>query len=112
MYEDALTEVKKCELLSLWLYGFNDTFNGRRKDSRTPTEELLAKQNKVLKMLISMFPDNGLFVCELHRELGEFDECLKIASGLPEMEGFAATVLQQIVAHAEAQDRTVFAIVY
>lgn len=112
LYGDTLPEVKKCELLSLWLYSFNDTFNGRGKDSRTPTEALLAKQDKVLKKLISMFPDNGLFVCELHRELGEFEECLKVASELPEMEGFAATVLQQIVAHAKAQDRTVFAIVY
>lgn len=112
LYGDTLPEVKKCELLSLWLFSFNDAFNGRGKDGRTPTEELFAKQKRVLGELISKFPDNGVFICELHRELGEFDECLKVAGGLSGLDDFAASVLRQIVAHAEANDRRVFAIVY
>ena len=110
LYGDTLPEDKKRVLLFLWLFSFNDTFNGRGKDTRTTTEELLAKQRKVLGILISMFPDNGLFVCELHRELGEFEECLKVARGLSGLDDFAASVLRQIVAHAEAHDRRVFAI--
>jgi hypothetical protein len=110
LFEDTLPEVKKHELLFLWLFCFNDTFNGRGKDGRAPTAELLAKQKTVLRLLISMFPDNGLFVCELHRELGEFEECLKVARGLSGQDDFAASVLRQIVAHAEAHDRRVFAI--
>lgn len=112
LYGDTLPEVKKCELLFLWLFSFNDTFNGRGKDTCTPTGELLAKRKTVLGILISMFPHNGLFVCELHRELGEFEECLKVARELSGLEDIAATVLRQIVAHAEAHDRRVFAIAY
>lgn len=55
-----------------------------------------------------------MLVSELHREIGDFEECIRIA-GKPSPEvapGLAKIISEQIIAHAKAEDTNVFELVF
>lgn len=99
----------------MWLFAFNDTYGGRQ-DGPAPEcpQSVLERRKFVVDELCQRFAGANLVVAELHREMGDFDECIRIA-GEPTKEAdacLARIVSNQIIAHAEAKETDVFKLVF
>ncbi len=102
-------------LLFMWLFAFNDTYGGRQDGpaSECPPS-ILERRKLVVDELCRRFEGSNLLVSELHREIGDFEECIRIA-GKPSPEvapGLAKIISEQIIAHAKAEDTNVFGLVF
>lgn len=102
-------------LLFMWLFAFNDTYWGRQ-DGPAPEcpQSILERRKYVVDELCRRFAGASLLVAELHREMGDFDECIRIA-GDPTGEAdasLARIVSSQIIAHAKKKDMAVFKLVF
>lgn len=98
-------------LLFMWLYSFNDTFGGRQDG---PAQEcpqgVMERRRFVVDEICQRFEGKSLLVAELHREMGEFDECIRIAceDANEADNNWIRMIRSQIVAHAEARETAVF----
>lgn len=116
LYSDKLSKKKKEQLLSLWLFSYNDVFSARTGgillDALTPA--IQERHTAVLNQLITIHSgkNNMLFVSELYRELGEFEKSKEIASALMNGKGDKATVARQIYENAEKHNKEVFKLVF
>ncbi len=102
-------------LLFMWLFAFNDIYGGRQ-DGPAPEylQSILERRKFVVDELCRRFAGASLLVAELHREMGDFDECIRIADQ-PTDEAdarLAHIVSTQIIAHAKAKDTAVFKLLF
>ena len=102
-------------LLFMWLFAFNDTYGGRQ-DGPAPEcpQSVLERRKSVVEELCRRFEGSSLLLSELHREMGDFEESIRIA-GQPSPEGPPALVKivsEQIIAHAKAKDTAVFELMF
>ena len=102
-------------LLFMWLFAFNDTYGGRQ-DGPAPEcpQSVLERRKFVVNELCRRCKGASLLLAELHREMGEFDECIRIAGEpVQEMDASLARIVScQIIAHAEAKETAVFKLVF
>ena len=98
-------------LLFMWLFSFNDTYGGRQKEPAPECPPSVLERRKfVVDELCRRFEGASLLVSELHREMGDFEESIRIA-GEPSPDvapGLAKIISEQIIAHAKAGETDVF----
>ena len=123
LYAEDLTDDRKQTLLLYWLYAYNDVYNGRkgkpafsflrrkRKQIGAP-EGTFERRARIISELIKTNSDNDLFVSELYRELGKFDESIAIANRVLSGNEELSNIASQIIEHAEKRDTGVFPIVF
>ena len=108
----APADVKRQQtLLFMWLFSFNDTYGGRQNG---PAPEcplgVLERRKFVVDELCRRFEGASLLLAELYREMGNFEESIRIA-GQPSPEvapGLFKIISEQIIAHAKAGETDVF----
>ena len=108
----ASADVKRQQtLLFMWLFSFNDTYGGRQKGPAPECPKSFLERRKfVVDELCRRFEGASLLLSELHREMGDFEESIRIA-GEPSPEvapGLAKIISEQIIAHAKARETNVF----
>lgn len=113
LYSDDLPEKVKYRLLFFWLFAYNGGYGARAEFPilwECPPETL-ARREFVIRTLMGMSERNKLLVAELHRELGEFDGCMELASTVLEKakEG-EAEAARQILEAARRGETDVFPI--
>ena len=102
-------------LLFMWLFSYNDTYGGRQEGPAPECPQgILERHRFVADELLRRFEGASLLLAELHREMGEFEECIRIAgeSSLEAAPGLAKIVSQQIIEHAKAGETDVFPLVF
>lgn len=110
----ALSDERLNELLFLWLFIFNDVYNGRDKSESIPVVSpvLSQKHKAILDKLIALNEDNTLFVAEMYRELGNYAKCIELTKGVIDAKEDGAIVAKQFQKHAEMGDCKVFPLVF
>lgn len=92
------------------------THMGGRQDGPAPEcpQSILERRKFVVDELCRRFAGSSLLVAELHREMGDFDECIRIANEPTEEADtrLAQIVSIQIIAHAKAKDTAVFKLLF
>ena len=97
LYNNKLEEGNKMQLLFLWLYKYNDKYG--REGENCPercTESIAERRATIVDTLLDNQADNVLLCAELHREIGEFDKCIELATPLAGGEDFMAEVARKI----------------
>lgn len=98
-------------LLFMWLFAFNDTYGGRQNGSAPEFPQgILERRRFVVDELCRRFEGASLLLAELHREMGDFEESIRIA-GEPTPEvapGLAKIIGEQIIEYAKAGVTDVF----
>lgn len=98
-------------LLFMWLYSFNDTFGGRQMGTVPNCPPAVLEQRKfVVEELCQRIEGSNLLLAELHREMGDFEACIRIAKEpSPDVDSSLGKIIsEQIIAHAKAGDTNVF----
>lgn len=110
LYSETLGDKYKNEVLFLWLFKYNDRFGGRQQNENLETcpASLADRRSVIIGHIFDLYTENTLLVAELHRELGNFDKCIELASPLTAGESFSAKVAKRIIDHAKEQDTLVF----
>ena len=110
LYNEKLEEGYKMQLLFMWLYKYNDKYGGREGESCTEScpESIAARRASIVDDLLDRQANNVLLCAELHREIGEFDKCIELATPLADGEDFSAEVARQFIEHAKKHDTRVF----
>ncbi len=110
LYNEKLEEENKIQLLFLWLYKYNDKYGGREGKScpESCPESIAERRSEIVDTLLDCQADNVLFCAELHREIGEFDKCIELATPLAVGEDFSAEVARRFIEHAKKEDSRVF----
>ena len=94
-------------LLFMWLYSFNDTFGGRQMGNTPDCPPAVLERRKfVVEELCQRIEGSNLLLAELHREMGDFEACIRIADTLKLEKTIKPS--EQIIAHAKAGDTNVF----
>ena len=110
LYNSKLEEENKMQLLFLWLYKYNDKYGGREGENcpeRCP-ESIAERRAAIVDTLLDSQADNVLLCAELHREIGEFDKCIELATPLADGKDFSAEVARKFIEHAKMEDSKVF----
>lgn len=101
--EDEIT------LRFMLLWGFNDLY-GNPANVENLSKEYLEEQEyftQNAKAIISLCPNNDFLRAELHRELGEFDECINILKQSSDIDK-SSTVYQVLLSKAQQEDSKIF----
>ncbi len=135
---DSADEKRQATLLALWLFSYNDRFGGRRQEpievSSGGTKITFRIEGRIPKHLgdcpdntkqrfrfvagelCRRFPHNRLLVSELLRETGDFEGSIEVAgeflTAINPDNPHQGEIARQIIAHARAGDRAVFALVF
>ena len=108
----ASADVKRQQtLLFMWLFAFNDTYGGRLEEPAPKCPQgILERRKFVVGELCRRFEGASLLLAELHREMGDFEACIRIAGEpTPEVAPVMAKIIsEQIIAHAKERDTAVF----
>lgn len=113
LYSDDLPIDKKKTLLFMWLFAFNDKYNGRNDESNGAIELplwLTDIQQTVILRIVNQLDISNLVYSELVREAGMFEECIAIIGDLASYDGHDSSLARQILEHAQRHDRRVFKI--
>ena len=89
---------------------YNDKYGGREGENcpeRCP-ESIAERRAAIVDTLLDSQADNVLLCAELHREIGEFDKCIELATPLADGEDFSAEVARKFIEHAKMEDSKVF----
>ena len=110
LYCETLEDKYKIEVLFLWLFKYNDRFGGRQQNenSENCSASIADRRAVVIGHILDLQAENSLLAAELHRELGNFDRCIELASPLAVGEDFSAEVAKKFIDHAKEQDTLVF----
>lgn len=112
LYSDDLSQERKKVLLYMWLYAFNDKYNGRKNksDCSNVSSQLLNKQQSVILEIVSETNVSKVVYSELLREAGLFRESIAMIGDLTSLSDIEAVYACQILEHARMGDRGVFRI--
>ena len=114
LYSDDLPQDRKKVLLYMWLYAFNDKYNGRdgKSDCSNASSQLLDKQQSVILKIVNETDVSRVVYSELLRESGLFGESIAMIGDISSLSDIEAIYAKQIIEHARIGDRAVFKIVY
>jgi len=113
LYPQAEVKERRADLLFLWLFSYNDMFGGRQEGSAPAcSPEICDRHRYVLEELCRMYESDRIFVAELHRELGDFDGCIRIAKKPMDGDPYHNQIIRsQIIDMAEMGKTDVFEVI-
>lgn len=122
MLEDSVGgKESELDLRMAFLHSFNDAFrecmdcySGDIKDSsqRNETDYELHRSNlnAILSLIDASKDENGIFIAEIYRELGQFDDCISMLDNFKSTSGPVGSIAAQIREKAFLEDDKVFEI--
>lgn len=107
---DSLSKNEVITLRREFLHRFNDCYRGENPNEPKP-EDLKLNQSNILALIPLIDKsdaESALFLAELHREAGNFNECISILESFNSQYAFLNTVADQIRTHAKNSDPSIF----